>query len=294
MQAVLQRFANSLPHRPYCSNDFVSGIRILPRDIALTRKYIQPQITKKLVGWMIYDIDRPGAAHAWDDANLPPPTITVINPINRHAHLLYQLKAPIPTTDKAKLHPIRYLTAIEHAYKLRLGADFGYAGLLTKNPLHKSWLVSANDVRYELSVLAEYVELKRIEPRESHGLGRNCTIFDEVRHLAYSEVHKHANVNSFHCEILSLCRHFNDGFPMPLGDRELAGIAKSISKWTWKHRNEVGSISLDAIHRIKMAAALVCANVDVCLICKVAQKDVARLAGLSTDTVQRFIQKCES
>lgn len=290
MQAVLQRFADSLPHKPYCSNDLMAGTRILPRHLALTRKYIQPQISKKLIGWMIYDIDRPGAAHAWDDADLPAPTITVINPINKHAHLLYQLTAPIPTTDKARLQPIRYLNAIEHAYKLRLGADFGYAGLLTKNPMHQSWLVSANDVSYELSVLAEYVELKRMDPKEARGLGRNCTIFDEVRQLSYREVHKHSSHDTFQRQVILFCHQLNDAFPMPLAQRELGVIAKSISRWTWRHRHEVGLISLDAINRIKIAANAVCADVDVSFVCKVAQKEVARVSGLSTDTIQRFIQ----
>ena len=289
MHAVLQRFSDSLPNKPYCSNNLLTGVRILPRKLALTHKYIQPQIGNKLLGWMIFDVDRQGAAFAWDEANLPPPTLTIINPVNAHAHLLYQLKAPVPTTFKSNIHPIRYLGAIEHAFKSKMGADFGYAGVLTKNPLHASWRLSSNDVRYDLATLAEYVDLKHIEPRQAQGVGRNCSIFDEARKLAYRDVRNHVLKDSFYKSVLSICHLVNSYFSTPLGLREVAGIAKSISNWTWKHRDEVGGISLDAIKKIQSAAAEICSSIDVSSVCKFAQKEVARVSGLSADTIQRFL-----
>ncbi|WP_235713544.1 replication initiation protein, partial [Aeromonas caviae] len=34
---------------------------------------------------------------------------------------------------------MRYLAAIEHVLAHRLGADVGYVGLITKNPVHSDW-----------------------------------------------------------------------------------------------------------------------------------------------------------
>lgn len=60
------------PHRPYCCDDFALNA---PRslDVALQKRYIQLNPP----GWLsfiICDIDRAGAAQAWKEAKLPPPT----------------------------------------------------------------------------------------------------------------------------------------------------------------------------------------------------------------------------
>lgn len=291
MQAFLNRFAELLPYKPYCSNDLSKGVRVLPKEIALTRKYIQPQIPKRLVGWMIFDVDLPGAALAWESANLPPPTLTVVNPINSHAHLLYQLRSPIPTTDKSRMAPISFLTSVEHAFKLRLRADLGYAGLITKNPFSDAWRVSANDAMYDLSELAEYVELKPIAPRLAAGLGRNCTIFEQVRRYAYISVNKHDDHVRFNAEVLSLCYEIDSLFSQRLSDREVRGIAKSIAMWVWKRKGGLGGgVSIETIERIKLVANKLCPDVDVKFVCRVVQKQVAEAAGVSADTILRFLQ----
>ncbi|MDL6580060.1 plasmid replication protein, partial [Escherichia coli] len=41
MSAVLQLFREKLPHKPYCTNDFTYGVRILPKDIAILARFIQ-------------------------------------------------------------------------------------------------------------------------------------------------------------------------------------------------------------------------------------------------------------
>ncbi|MDU0940166.1 MAG: replication initiation protein, partial [Clostridiales bacterium] len=37
--------------------------------------------------WLVFDVDREGAAIDWSDRNAPAPNITVKNPVNGHAHL---------------------------------------------------------------------------------------------------------------------------------------------------------------------------------------------------------------
>lgn len=144
MQAVLKRFEEQLPQRPYCTDDFDSGTRIRRRDIAVKKAYLQPNHNKHIV-YLPFDIDRQDAGAAWLDGNVPPPTLTIFNPANGHAHLLYELAAPV-TDYYEHPKPMRYLEAIKHAYSERLEADAAYPGCLVKNPLHPRWPVRCNDV----------------------------------------------------------------------------------------------------------------------------------------------------
>jgi hypothetical protein len=84
--------------------------------------------------WMVFDIDREGAAIAWEDANLPAPAWAAVNRENGHAHLAYGLSVPVLVAENARRAPIRYLQGIEGAYREALQADRGYSGLITKNP----------------------------------------------------------------------------------------------------------------------------------------------------------------
>ncbi len=47
--------------------------------------------------WLGFDVDRTGAAIDWSDRNAPAPTLTITNPENGHAHLLYALETPVRT-----------------------------------------------------------------------------------------------------------------------------------------------------------------------------------------------------
>ncbi|MFL9598634.1 replication initiation protein, partial [Aeromonas veronii] len=89
----------------------------------------------------------------------------------------------------------RYLAAIEHVLANRMGADIGYAGLITKNPVHGDWWtiwhhseVFSLDYLAEFCPDAELAAYSRRSRKEVGGLGRNVTVFDNVREWAYSAV----------------------------------------------------------------------------------------------------------
>jgi hypothetical protein len=127
------------PKKPYCTDDLETGIR--PRSLvsAIQKKYIQANPPHLRV-WTIFDVDYPGAAVAWEDVNLPPPSWATINRSNGHAHLVYGLRAPVLVESiDARQAPIRYLNAVEAAFRAALKADSGYSGLITKNPAHPLW-----------------------------------------------------------------------------------------------------------------------------------------------------------
>lgn len=230
-----------LPIKPYCSDDLTYGLQIRPRETALKKKLIQINPPNK-IAFLLFDIDREGAALAWEDANLPPPTWSATNQENGHAHLAYRLAVPVCTSVAGRAAPIRYLGAIEQEMGSRLRADPGYSGLITKNPLHQTtWRVwQGRQEGYSLAELAEY--LPNLEKKHAgaavnsdlFSLGRNCTLFDRLRHWAYRSVRHYAN----HDDWIKACAehaHSINDFSTPLELWEVDGIVKSVSKWTWQN-----------------------------------------------------------
>ena len=243
----LELFQSRLPSKPYCADDLASGLMIRPSATAARKKYIQAN-PPWLRSWLIFDIDRPGAAVAWDDALLPEPFWTSQNPENGHAHLCYGLDAPVLLGHHDRQRPMRYLAAVEQAMRVKLEADPGYSGLITKNPTHKAWRTFWHPVGglYCLDDLSEWLELpkfinKRDKP-ESVGIGRNVDTFDHLRHLAYRQV-RGWKVQGGRGVYVYYLNHLHDHaqqythneHPSPLDVRECHHIAKSVARWTWNH-----------------------------------------------------------
>lgn len=230
------------PRKPYCSDDLAAGVRIRSLEQALTKVYIQANPPHLRV-WSIYDIDRAGGALAWEDANLPPPAWAAINKENAHAHLVWGLSAPVLVdSPDMRQGPLRYLCAIEAAFRARLQADNGYSGLITKNPAHPLWrTLRGPQLTYDLGELAQWVDLSKHLPKrkpEEIGLGRNVTVFDWLRRYAYRHIrHYKSDVRNFvmwqsHLNNKALER--NGDLLTPLDGREIWHIAKSVSKWMWR------------------------------------------------------------
>jgi len=244
MQIQLDLFGgpDRLPRRPYCSDDLSKGLRIRSLGQALNKPYIQINPPHLRV-WSIYDVDREGGGLAWEVANLPPPSWAAINRENAHAHLVWGLSAPVLVdSPNMRQAPLRYLCAIEAAFRTKLNADVGYSGLITKNPAHPLWLVLRGPrIGYELRELADYVDLPKHLPKrkpEEVGLGRNVALFDWLRHYAYKQIRYYkGDVRNFvvwqsHLNNKALER--NGEFMYPLDRREVWYIVKSVSKWVWR------------------------------------------------------------
>lgn len=231
-----------LPRRPYCADDLQYGVKIRPLRAALKLPYIQIN-PPHLRMWMLFDVDREGAAVSWEDANLPVPAWAAVNRENGHAHLAYGLSAPVLVAEAARRQPIRFLQGIEGAYRSALRADTGYSGLITKNPKHPLWRVLyGNPKLWELGELAEYGNVEKYIPRyakkpEEVGLGRNCITFEFLRHWAYRNIRAAKQRGNFvlwqaDCNNRALMR--NGDFLHPLDGREVWHIAKSVARWTWQ------------------------------------------------------------
>jgi len=144
--------------------------------------------------WLFFDIDRKHAALSWEEAGLQAPNVIIENSDNGHAHLGYVLRSPVTAlTCNGRDHPLDYYEAVERGFGRRLDADPAYSALIAKNPLHKKWRTSwPAGMPYNLGDLAKDLtrdDMRR--PRHTEnlvGVGRNCTIFDELREIAYREV----------------------------------------------------------------------------------------------------------
>jgi hypothetical protein len=246
---ALDLFEERLPHHPYCSDDLTGGLVIRAKKSALKRSLIQFN-PPAMVGWLVFDIDRVGAANAWQDADLLPPAWVAINPANGHCHISYGIQNPVCRSENGRIKPLRYLAAIEAAYCVALSADRRYSGLITKNPLHADWRVYRPVIAdgagiYELAELAEYVDLTgvgEIDDNDAYGLGRNCALFDELRKWSYTAITDYwqpGGQSKWLAAVQNRAENLNEFHPaLPIS--EIISTAKSIARWTWMTITPVG------------------------------------------------------
>lgn len=261
MNPCTSLFIERLPKKPYCTNE-LGSLYIRNRVSALRHSYLQHN-SPDAVSTLVFDIDRPGAAYAWEDAGLPAPHWIAVNPKNNHCHLGYQLASPVCRTDAARARPLRYLAAIERVLARRLGADMGYAGLITKNPLHRDWTVIWNHhAPFTLGYLAEFCpdgELFGYQRTPAPvGLGRNVCLFDTARQWAYSAIRGYWQPNGAdrwadavraHLEGLNFGLDASTGGPLP--DSEIKSMCRSIARWTWRHITPSGFSAVQAARGAK-------------------------------------------
>ncbi|EMR7550471.1 replication initiation protein [Salmonella enterica] len=241
--AALELFNDRLPHKPYFSDDLHFGVRIAGKERAILAKYIQFNQPHAMY-WLGFDVDRVGAAIDWSDRNAPAPTLTITNPENGHAHLLYALKTSIRTAPDGKMKPLKYAAAVENALRKKLDADMGYSGLICKNPNHSHWKIAVwQPELYTLDWLADFLDLTAAandkEIVADYGLGRNCTLFDKTRKWAYRAIRQGwPEYDQWLQACYERTSAYNLQFAVPLDEHEIYGIAKSIAKWTYTKMTE--------------------------------------------------------
>lgn len=235
----LAHFKRWVPRHPYATDNPGEGVWRQPKFAALKCRYIQPNT---IMTWCLgFDCDHDAAFWAAEDGLLPPPNIIVLNPQNGRGHLSYFLKNPVPRTDFSRIRPIHYLAKIERGMVKRLDADPGYAALITKNPLHNFWrTIEWHNHLYLLGELDAHLHAHNCVATPSHevsGLGRNCALFDDLRHRAYRKVREFKRNRVPKSEFDAWAREqahaINSQFPLPLPLSETQAIARSVAKWVW-------------------------------------------------------------
>ena len=150
---------------------------------------------------------------------------------NSHSHVSYFLAKPVHRGPSAREAPLRLFARISEFYRQALGADPGYNGVLTHNPMlsahrHGEFLTHWGRKRpYSLSELAEPIPRGwRLPVKPTTEAGRNCALFVGLMKWAGSP----ANIGR---EVLAVARVTNDGLEAPLGDSEVAGLAQSVERY---------------------------------------------------------------
>lgn len=252
-------FSALVPARPYCADNLADGLLIRPREVAITKRHIQVNGPSAL-RWMPFDIDEPEAYFAHRDANLPPPNVIMTNPANGHGHAVYLLETPVAKHSASRVEPLRFYAAIERGLARRVNADRSYSGLIVKNPLHPAWRVEwRRSEPYSLHELSDWLFDRDTRPdpsvRETMGAGRNVTIFDELRAIAYREVRGFkqgsAPFSAWQDRCVKIAIALNTQFPRALPLSEVRSIARSVAKWTWRHFSDARFSSIQSARAAK-------------------------------------------
>lgn len=248
-------FLSLIPSKPYAA-DFAELQHICSRETALTKRLIQVN-HPLFLRFLLFDIDREDAYEAGERFCYEPHFVSV-NKANGHAHLIYQVDAGVSVGEKSHREPIQLFKDVQHGLQKRLGADPAYSGHLVKNPFHPHWATHAQAVMpYDLVRLAD--SLDKSEKKRTRGLtigiGRNCSLFDNLRRDAYREVlpFKRAKrtQDDFQKVMFEDALRMNARFAQPMVRQEVLGIAKSVAKWVWKNFTDVKFSEIQSKRRRK-------------------------------------------
>jgi hypothetical protein len=242
---ILKQFYNYLPPRPYCT-EFLGQLKIRPKDQAVKDAYIQPNpITRAY--WMVFDIDSPQSRFWPDEWHVPAPNMEARNQDNNHQHLFYMIDPAVYTLRQARRKPLELAADVDKGLTRVLDADPGYGKLISKNPLSSKWIVYIwHEKAWGLTELLDYIPdtIQRWKPKgkETIGLGRNCTVFDQSRVYAYAEWRRLRFDDQARLleAVFSHAMNINNSFRIPMLDKEVLCIARSISRWTARHMDAGG------------------------------------------------------
>lgn len=223
-----------------------------PREHALTRRFCQLNPRRRL-GVIVIDCDH---THGLNLLDAPPPTYTVINPQSGHQQPGYVLAVPVARGGQAQQGPQRYADGVRRALTRQLGGDPAFTGLISRGPLcpdHITRLVSGR-VWTLGELLRDLPPMPGLTRREAQDAaedadreGRNCAAFETLRHIAY-RLHDQGVTGA---ALVRQVQHQADTLNREtlaqhaagmLAPRELAGIVRSVCRWTdAKHRPSTGS-----------------------------------------------------
>ena len=169
-----------------------------------------------------------------------PPNWIVSNPETGHAHVVYCFARPVLHGDGMRQKPLMWRQRIAEYYRMEYGADRGYAGVLTHNPVHPKWETTWwRDEPWTLPELAEVIPKGwRIPPKPTTPEGRNVTLFNAALRWfgRPSNWDASTDLGDVH-EWIGTCNveWFNAPEQPPLDDNEVLWIAKSVCRISRKN-----------------------------------------------------------
>lgn len=234
-----ERYAYSV--RGWGTEDLTKGLRSYPLTEALEMTFIATN-TKRFTNMLVLDVDDADAESlikslAWDEEVLPEPNWMTVNPASGHAHIGYWLTDPVRTDDLGRLKPMQYAAAVHEGLRQVVPGDPGYTGRITRSPFaHPT--VFMRDEQYELKELASKITVPSRLPKKARqqGLGRNCTLFDDLRTWAYGAWRNFDVYEQFRTAVSMMAETLAIQFMGdPLPPSEVRAIARSVASWVWRN-----------------------------------------------------------
>lgn len=322
----MTRLLDTAPYLARCSDNKTAS-HVRPRSYAVNWPYMQIN-RSDMVSWLIFDLDHANP-NVWDDQDLPAPNFIVRDKVTNRAHLYYAI-VPVCTGDKARSKPIQFMKRVYQAMAKTMDADSSYAGTVAKTPHHPTWSTTElHDYVYELGELAGHIEIEYIPPwakkeAEDTSHSRNCTLFEELRHFAYSIVghdRENSHYEAFKGRLERYAEQKNDfsqrGWSTNLNYSEVKATVKSVARWTWDHytgtdcanrgimnldtslspekRQALAAIRTHGERRSSTAKKVLIATQKLVTANeKVTYSAIAALAGITRQTVSKYKSAIES
>ena len=119
------------------------------------------------------------AASCMGAGDLPTPNICATRTASGHAQVFYLLDRPVHRGEHARVKPLQYLARVSEFYRATFGADAGYRGVLSSNPVHGDYQTSYPRAEpYTLDQLAGAIPRGWRTPRvPTTAEGRNVSLF---------------------------------------------------------------------------------------------------------------------
>ena len=124
--------------------------------------------------------------------DLPRPSVTIQRNASEHLQLAWMLRRPVHRYPGARSKPRQLLARVAEFYTEHMGADAGFVGVLSSNPVHgdysSTWRDDANGLGFDLPDLARAIPAGWRRPTRAADLrteaGRNCALFASLCKLA--------------------------------------------------------------------------------------------------------------
>ena len=119
------------------------------------------------------------AASCMGAGDLPTPNVYAARTASGHSQIFYLLDRPVHRGEHARAKPLTYLARVSEFYRATLGADAGYRGVLSSNPVHADYQTSYPRADpYALGDLASWIPKGWRVPRvPTTAEGRNVDLF---------------------------------------------------------------------------------------------------------------------
>ena len=177
------------------------------------------------------------AASCMGGGDLPVPNVYATRAASGHAQIFYLLDRPVHRGEQARVKPLQYLGRVAEFYRATLGADPGYTGVLSSNPIHDDYSTSyPRHEPYALADLASVIPRGWRVPRPATTAeGRNSQLYRALAKFAGSARHSDADVRA---EADRLYGEIDQDRPHWFSRAELDGVVRSVlrNRQSWRSR----------------------------------------------------------